>query len=80
MRVTVKTSSNKLDHQTIARELRLLRSFMIGLAGRDPEGNYRPEFVERILKAADEPVIHKFTGTASFLKLLKRHDNLAKTL
>ena len=74
MRTTVKISPNKLSYKIIARELRLLRSFMIGLAGRDPEGNYRPEFVAQVLKAADEPAIYKFTDTASFLRIAKGHD------
>lgn len=73
MRISTKTSSNKFDQGAITRELRLLRSFMIGLAGRDPEGNYRPEFVERVLKAADEPVIYTFKDSASFLEIIGRH-------
>ena len=55
MRTTVKISPNKLSYKIIARELRLLRSFMIGLAGRDPEGNLI-EIQETVDEKCDFPL------------------------
>lgn len=55
------------------REVTLLRSFVIGAAGKDPEGAYRPEFVERIFRAMQEPASHTFRNSESFLAQLKRH-------
>jgi len=52
-------------------EITVIRSFVIGLAGRDPEGNYRPEFVERILKASREKATKEFKSAESFLDDLK---------
>lgn len=52
-------------------EVGRLRSFVIGQIGRDPEGDYRPEFVARILKASKSKPVHVFAGRKSFLKLLK---------
>lgn len=51
---------------TVEKEVQLLRSFVIGLAGKDPEGNYKPEFVERVLKSLDEKPQYEFTGSQSF--------------
>lgn len=56
----------KLEH-----EMTVLRSFVIGLAGKDEEGNYRPEFVERILLATQEEVAGKFAGSKSFIDQLQ---------
>lgn len=55
----------------LQREVELLRSFVIGQTGRDPEGEYRPEFVKKILKAAQEPPAYEFTDADSFLKHIR---------
>jgi len=51
-------------------EVRLLRSAVISLiAERDPEGEYRPEFVKKILRLAKQKQNGvKFTNAADFLK------------
>lgn len=54
----------------LAREVQLLRSFVIGCAGRDSEGNYRPAFVRRVLKALDPLPQHRFTSPRTFLQQL----------
>ncbi len=51
----------------IKKEVRLLRSFVIGLAGRDFEGNYRPKFTQRVLRAAAEKPEYHFYDRISFL-------------
>ena len=55
----------------LKREIELLRSFVIGQAGKDPEGEYRPEFVRRILKAAKEKPKYEFKDATSFLKHIR---------
>ena len=52
-------------------EVVLLRSAIISLLGEDQEGQYRPEFVKKILKAATEKPKFAFNGSAEFLKQLK---------
>lgn len=56
----------------LAREVSTLRSFVIGLAGKDSEGEYRPEFVEKVLKSGATESTGTFKGTRDFLaKLVK---------
>lgn len=55
----------------LQQEVALLRSVVIGIIGKDEEGEYRPEFVTQILKAAKEPAIYQFKDAKSFLRLLK---------
>ena len=53
----------------------LLREFIlpIVLSGiKDPEGEYRPEFVREVLEAAREPATHTFTNARDFLKQLRK--------
>lgn len=52
-------------------ELKLLRSFVIGMAGKDKEGNYNPRFVERVLKSAGEENVGFFENKESFLKQIR---------
>lgn len=61
---------------TLEKEMKQLRSFMIGLAAKDIEGEYQPEFVEKILRASNEKPVYRFKGRAAFLTEL----GLRKTL
>lgn len=63
-------STKTLDKKTreLEKEIELLRSFVIGRAGRDPEGEYNPAFVKRVLKAAQEKPKYEFKDSKSFLK------------
>jgi hypothetical protein len=65
-----KTSIYKPQLSKLEREIKLLRSFLIGIVGKDPEGNYRPEFVKKILKAAREKKEFVFRNKSSFLSRL----------
>jgi len=56
-----------LDGKNVDQELKALRSFMIGMAGKDSEGQYRPEFVQRILKASRDEIVGEFKDAESFL-------------
>jgi len=52
----------------LKEEVRALRSFIIGVLGRDREGEYKPEFVRKVLKAARERAIFTFKNKRAFLK------------
>ena len=53
---------------TLGKEVELLRSLVIGILGRDKEGEYRPEFVKKILGSVREKAPHSFKNGKSFLK------------
>lgn len=57
--------------ERLEKEVKRLQSFVIGMAGKDPEGDYKPAFVKRVLKAAKEKPIYIFKDSKSFLKQLK---------
>lgn len=54
----------------LKREVGLLRSFMVSIAGEDSEGNYKPEFVRAMLEAAQEKPEFTYKDTQSFLDAL----------
>ena len=56
----------------LEQEVNLLRSFIIGLTNRDPEGEYRPEFIRRYQRAHMSKPIHRFTDAKSFLKQIRQ--------
>lgn len=63
------TTNNKtLD---LLREVKLLRSALIGCIGKDAEGEYKPQFVKKILRDARENGKHVFKGKKLFLDSLK---------
>ena len=51
----------------LAQEVSTLRSFVIGLAGKDSEGEYRPEFVEKVLKSSADKPTGTFRNANEFL-------------
>lgn len=53
---------------TLKEEVKALRSFIIGVLGRDREGEYKPEFIRKVLKAAREKAIFTFKNKRTFLK------------
>jgi hypothetical protein len=55
----------------LKKEVRLLRSFVIGLAGKDKEGDYRSDFADKILRTAKEQPTRTFTNAKAFLSELK---------
>ena len=67
--MTIKTLNKKT--RELEKEVELLRSFVIGQAGKDPEGRYNPAFVRRILKATKEEPTYEFKNTESFLRHLQ---------
>ncbi len=69
--MVIKTSK-KITVNELTKEVRILRSFVIGLALKDPEGEYRPEFVRNVLKAAKEPATEEFISAKDFLHRLEQ--------
>jgi len=51
----------------------MLRSFAVSIVGRDPEGEYRPEFVRKVLRAAKLRPSQRFANKKSFLAELSRN-------
>lgn len=49
-----------------------MRSLVIGMLGRDEEGEYNPVFVRKILRAAKEKPTHTFNGCGSLLEAIKK--------
>ena len=70
--MTTKVMETQLNN--LASEMVMLRSVIIGFLGdNDPEGEYRPEFVEKILQLSrkkQESVV--YTNSDDFLKLIKQ--------
>ena len=65
------TKNRKRNINTLREEVKLLRSFLIGIAGKDKEGNYRQEFVRRVLKSAQEKERFVFKNKVAFLSRLQ---------
>jgi len=64
--MTTETLNKKT--RELEKEVELLRSFVIGHVGKDPEGKYNPAFVRRVLKASKEKPKHEFRDAKSFLR------------
>ena len=74
MRTPTKTrprQDQKVTFTKLQQEVALLRSAVIALLGEDQEGEYRPEFVAKTLKASQEPVVGQFKSAKSFLRLIQ---------
>lgn len=55
----------------LEQEVSLIKSFVIGLAGKDREGVYRPRFVKRVLRALSGEPKYRFSSPANFLNSVK---------
>ena len=55
---------------TLAQEVALLRSAVIGLVGKDLEGEYRPAFVARTLASLGDAAFD-FSGSRKFLARIR---------
>jgi len=61
-----------MNELTLKQEVLLLRSAIVGLVGKDKEGEYRPELVKSVLSSLDRKSTHTFTDVASFLEDVKK--------
>lgn len=78
LHMTIKTldKSKNTTINKLRNEVGLLRSFVIGRLGKDPEGEYKPEFVERILKtSASDKIEHIFKDEKSLRSYLNANKN-----
>lgn len=66
---THRQNSDTLD--LLKQEVELLRSLVISTVGKDKEGEYKPEFVRRVLKSAKSKPIYTYKNSKSFLSLLR---------
>lgn len=67
--MTTRTLERKTSQ--LKKEIGLLRSFVIGQAGKDPEGSYNPDFVKRVMGALSEEPKYEFKNTHSFLRHIR---------
>lgn len=68
--MTTKTVTKIVNN--LSNEVRVLRSLVISVIGKDNEGEYRPAFIKSVLKAAGQKSTERFTNPKDFLKKLKR--------
>ena len=57
---------------TLQQEVKLLRSAVIGLVGKDNEGSYQPEFVKSTFTALKSRPTEHFTSEKKFLSDITR--------
>lgn len=76
MRTTARTTASgpvmARELRRLRREVQILRGGLVSVIGEDPEGQYRPEFVARILEAAEEQPTKRFTSAAAFRAALRK--------
>ena len=58
--------------ENLKKEVNLLRSFVIGIAGKDSEGRYKPEFVTKILQLAKKKSTNQFSTAKEFLSQIRK--------
>jgi hypothetical protein len=61
-----------MSELTLKQEVLLLRSAVVGLVGKDKEGQYRPELVKSVLADLNRKATHNFVDPESFLEEVKR--------
>jgi len=71
-KLSMSQTGTKVKTADLVKEVKLLRSFVIGFAGKDDEGDYNPQFAERVLKALVEKPTEEFTDSKSFLVNLRK--------
>ena len=66
------STKEHISIKDLSREIASLRSFVIGIAGKDNEGEYRPEFVKKVLTASQKKVVGNFISADDFLTEVNR--------
>ncbi len=69
--MTTATLVRKLNKQmeTLQQDVRNIKKALF-VPARDPEGEYRPSFVKKILAREKEPAAYRFTTKEDFLRQL----------
>lgn len=57
----------------LKKEVKILRSFLIGSLSKDKEGEYKPEFIKKILRLSKEEGVLRFKNPEDFLKQVKKN-------
>ncbi len=57
----------------LKKEVKILRSFLIGSLSKDKEGEYKPEFIKKILRLSKEEGVLRFKNPKDFLKQAKKN-------
>ena len=70
--ITIPKLNNQLEN--LQKELKNLRSFVIGIAGKDKEGQYKPSFIKKILRAGSKEANYVFEDEKSFIGHIRNHD------
>lgn len=67
--MTTQTLIKKLDKEvsTLRKDMEVVKK-MLFAGHRDPEGEYRPSFVKKMLRREKERPIYRFTTKEAFLK------------
>lgn len=63
-----KVKQNELTN--LKREVKMLRSLVVSIVGKDREGSYKPEFVRAMLEATQEKPEFTYKDTQSFFHAL----------
>jgi len=69
--ITAKKLNTELVN--LEQKVQTMRSLLICLIGQDKEGEYRPEFVRKILGAIGEKAEYSFKDEKTFLSQLKKY-------
>ena len=62
----------RMSNLTLKQEVELLRSAVIGIIGKDPEGEYQPEFVKSTFEALKRKPTRRFVSSKQFLEDISR--------
>lgn len=71
--MSTKTIEKELT--SLKQEVASLRSLVISIVFakvKDPEGEYKPQFVKEVLSAIQEKATYEYTGKGSLLKRLQQ--------
>ena len=69
MNSTLEKLNTDISH--LQKEIKFLRSFIIGMIVKDKEGKYKAEFVKKITRAAQAETCHCFQNKKTFLAQLE---------
>ncbi len=56
----------------LKKEMEILRSFLIGALAKDLEGDYRPDFVKKILQLSEKKADFTFKNAKNFLQEIQK--------
>ena len=57
------------------REIEMLRSFAVSIVGKDSEGEYRPDFVRKVLRSVHLRPTRRFENAKAFLAEVEASSN-----